>query len=211
MKIYTRTGDKGLTSLFGGKRVSKSSLRVEAYGTIDELNSAIGIAIAEISNFSSRARLDSRLDSIDPRRTAKRGEAGKSPISNVKKELEGIQNDLFTIGSYLASPGIHNSEFRVQNLRKRVEAFEELIDQLTEKVPELRNFISPGGGRAGAQLHFSRTVCRRTERRIVALSQKEHVSNEVLIYFNRLSDLLFTMARYINMKEKQKETIWKKP
>lgn len=182
MKIYTRTGDKGQTSLFGGKRVSKDSDRVDAYGTVDELNSAIGVAVAQIAN--------SKWQIV------------------VKKELEKIQHDLFAIGSYLASPGNKNQESGIRNLGKRVTSFESLIDDMTKQLPELRNFILPGGGEVGAQLHMSRTICRRAERRIITLTKKETVDNGVVMYFNRLSDLLFTMARFVNHKEKKKETIW---
>ncbi len=183
MKIYTRTGDKGQTSLFGGKRVSKSSTRVETYGNVDELNSAIGVVVAEISNF-------------------------KFPISNILNELEEIQHDLFAIGSYLASPGNKKQEEGIKKLEKRVEFFESRIDAMTKELPELRNFILPGGGVIGAQLHLARTICRRTERRIIALIKKETIDSGVVMYFNRLSDLLFTMARFVNYREKKKETIW---
>ena len=176
MSIYTRTGDKGKTSLFSGQRVSKSDLRVEAYGTVDELNSAIGVAIAEISNI-------------------------KYQISNIKKELVQVQKDLFEIGSALAQSGI-------RNLDQRVEDFEKMIDEMTGKLPPLQNFILPGGGGAGSVLHFARTVCRRAERRIVALSEKGKVSSDIIVYLNRLSDLLFTMARFVNYKEKKKEIVW---
>ena len=192
MKIYTRTGDKGQTSLFGGKRVSKSSIRVEAYGTVDELNSTIGIVIAQMAN-------------------------GKWQMANLNKELLSIQHDLLTIGSMLASPQVKSSrfaarraKFKVQSLGKRVDEFEKMIDSLTKKLPQLRNFILPGGGRAGSGLHFARTVCRRAERRIVDLSQREHVDSAVIMYCNRLSDLLFTMARFINMKENKQEIVWHK-
>ena len=186
MKIYTKTGDKGKTSLFGGQRVPKSDIRVEAYGTIDELNSVIGVAIAQVQ--ISRLR---------------QGFGGQAKIKN---ELIKIQNDLLDIGSQLANP----SAKKVQRLEIRVEEFEELIDKLTEKLPELRNFILPGGGRAGSLLHLARSVSRRAERRAVALSQKEKVDENILKYLNRLSDLLFTMARFVNHKEKKKEVIWKK-
>lgn len=194
VKIYTRTGDKGETSLFGGKRVLKSSERVDTYGTVDELNSIIGVVVAETQNAK-------RL----PRR-----QAGKTQNYNakVKNELEKIQHDLFGIGSYLASPGVKTQEARIKHLPKRVEDFEELIDQLTAPLPELRNFILPGGGKIGSFLHLARTVCRRAERRLVALTKREDVDDGVLKYFNRLSDLLFTMARYVNHREKKKETIW---
>lgn len=181
VKIYTRTGDKGETSLFGGKRVVKSSGRVDTYGTVDELNSVVGVAVAHLG-VSERA---------------------------VKKELEKIQNDLLGIGSYLASPGMKSQEVRIKHLPKRVEELEKYIDLLTAKLPELRNFILPGGGKAGAFLHQARTVCRRAERRLVALANKEEVDDSILKYFNRLSDALFTMARFVNHREKKKETIWK--
>ncbi|MDP3941173.1 MAG: cob(I)yrinic acid a,c-diamide adenosyltransferase [bacterium] len=180
IKIYTRTGDKGQTSLFGGKRVSKASQRVDTYGTVDELNSIIGVVIAHL----------------------------KPSERILKRELEAVQHDLFSIGSYLASPEIKSSEFRVKSLGARVEDFEKLIDRLTEKLPELKNFILPGGGKAGSFLHLARTTCRKTERKIIALSKKEQVDDGVVKYCNRLSDLLFTMARFVNHREKKKETIW---
>lgn len=182
MKIYTRTGDKGETSLLGGKRVSKANLRVEAYGTVDELNSVIGVALSVISNKQQVAR----------------------------RELIKIQHDLLEIGSALASSGNKNYEARIKNLEMRVRETESFIDKLTKELSELRNFILPGGRRAGALLHQARTICRRAERRVVELAQKESVPQEILVYINRLSDLLFTMARFINYKENKKETIWKK-
>lgn len=180
VKIYTKTGDKGETSLFGGKRVSKADLRVEAYGCVDELTSLIGVIISQYQK------------------------------SKIKNELSNIQNDLFEISSVLASP---NTKYYIQNtkyLESRVGDFELLIDKLSKDLPELKNFILPGGGEAGSLLHFARTVCRRAERRIVELSQKENVPENIIAYFNRLSDLLFVMARYINYKEKKKEVIWHK-
>lgn len=173
MKIYTRTGDRGKTSLFTGQRVSKADLRVEAYGTVDELNSTIGVVAAQIKN------------------------------PKLKNELIKVQKDLFEIGSALA-------QSRIKNLDQRVEGFEKLIDEMTGKLPPLQKFILPGGGKAGSFLHFARTVCRRAERRVVALAEKEKVGSEVITYLNRLSDLLFTMARFINFKEKQKEIVWVK-
>ncbi|OGH33909.1 MAG: ATP:cob(I)alamin adenosyltransferase [Candidatus Levybacteria bacterium RIFCSPHIGHO2_02_FULL_42_12] len=179
VKIYTKTGDKGETSLFGGQRVSKSDVRVESYGTIDELNSAIGIVLSVTNNKQK----------------------------TIRKELIKIQNDLFEIGSALANP----TSKSIRDLEKRVGEFEKLIDELTSSVPPLQNFILPGGGRGGSLLHFARTVCRRAERWTVALSKKEKVDTNILIYLNRLSDLLFTMARYVNWKEKKKEALWRKP
>lgn len=189
MKIYTRTGDKGQTSLYGGKRISKSDPRVEAYGTVDELNSAIGIAIAQYQKSNSKYQ---------------------KYILKIKKELVNIQHDLFSIGATLADLRIMNNESRIKNLESRVKQMEYLIDELMKELPELHNFILPGGGKAGSLLHFVRSVCRRTERRIVALSKKEKVDESILTYFNRLSDLLFTMARFINYQERQKEIGWTK-
>lgn len=188
VKIYTKTGDKGETSLFGGKRVSKASLRIEAVGVIDELNSAIGIAIAE--NQKSTLRLHSGQE--------------------LKTELLKIQHDLFTIGSILASPGTIHHTLNPIPLKDRITDFEKLIDKLTGELPELRNFVLPGGSRAGAALHLTRTICRRAERRVVALSKKEQIDEQILVYLNRSSDLLFTMARFVNFKQGKKEIIWKK-
>lgn len=188
VKIYTKTGDKGQTSLFGGQRVSKASMRVDAYGTVDELNSAVGVVLACMGGVKQK-----------PDKKEKK----------VVDALQILQHDLLTIGSSLATP---SSVGRIDAgvLGKRVKDFENLIDKLTEQLPLLRHFILPGGGLAGAELHVARTLARRAERRIIALSQEEEVDKNILIYFNRLSDLLFTMARYVNMKEKQPEQVWKK-
>lgn len=183
MKIYTRTGDKGQTSLFGGKRVSKSDLRIEVLGEIDELNSAIGIAIAEISNV-------------------------KYPISNVKLELINIQKDLVMIGAILS--GSSTKRYPSASLRAgtlNAIRLEGIIDEFTKDLPKLKNFILPGGSKGGSLLHFIRSIARRAERKIVQLSEKEEIDKNILIYFNRLSDLLFTFARYINYKENKKEII----
>lgn len=178
MPIYTRTGDKGQTSLFGGLRVLKSDDRVDTYGTIDELNSVLGVVIANIETRHKK----------------------------LAKELEAIQHDLFDIGSYLANPKAEP----IAQLQERVTSFEKNIDYMTSQMPELHNFILPGGGRVGASLHQARTVCRRAERRLVSLMQTERIDEHLVQYINRLSDLLFTMARFVNYKEKKKETIWKK-
>ena len=175
MAIYTRTGDKGKTSLMSGQRVSKADLRVEAYGTIDELNSAIGVVLSS-----------------------------KYLVLSIKKELIKIQNDLLEIGSLLANP----QGEALRSLQKRVKEFEEFIDKMTEQMPPLKNFILPGGGKAGAFLHLARAISRRAERRIVELNNKQKIDNNIIIYVNRLSDLLFTMSRFANFKEKKKETIW---
>lgn len=176
MAIYTRAGDKGKTSLFDGKKIDKSNIQVEAYGTIDELNSAIGAAVAFI----------------------------KEPL--VRKELQEIQNDLLELGSSLAV----SSTLPLDQLEKRPKEFENLIDKLTGKMPILSQFILPGGGKGGSLLHVARTITRRAERRVVALSKKEEIDAVALVYLNRLSDLLFTMARFVNFAEKQKEPTWRK-
>lgn len=176
VKIYTKTGDKGATGLYGGKRVQKNSLRINAIGSVDELNSMLGVVIEEMRKSDNR------------------------------KELEKIQQDLFEIGSLLANPLVKENK----ELEKRVAHLELLIDILTEKLTPLRNFILPGGGEAGSLLHLARAVARRAERSIVGLREREKISEEILKYFNRLSDLLFTMARYENHKERKRETLWVK-
>ena len=202
MPIYTRTGDRGQTSLLDGTRVSKANARVEAYGTIDELNTSVGAAVAFLN---------------------------KTKFKKVAVALEEIQRDLFEIGSALANPnasietarphpnpllkgeGNINASVKGEGeygLEKRPLEFERLIDDLTDKLPELKNFILPGGGKTGAYLHICRTLARRSERRIVALIKNEEVDQAIVIYINRLSDLFFTMARYVNFKEKKRETKW---
>lgn len=174
--IYTKTGDKGKTSLFDGKRVLKSDKKVETYGTIDELNSAIGAASAFIK------------------------------IASINKELEEIQNDLLEIGSSLAV----SSTLPAPQIANRPAEFEKLIDKLTRQMSPLSQFILPGGGRGGSLIHVARTITRRAERRIVELAKTEEIDNTIIVYLNRLSDLLFTIARYVNFKEKKKEKIWRK-
>jgi len=185
MAIYTRTGDKGKTALFNGKRVLKSHVRVDTYGTIDELNSTIGVAVAGVRSS---------------------GFIVQSKKKKIIEQLEDIQHDLLDIGSALAFP----DSPPVMGLEERAAGFEKLIDEMTDKMPELKNFILPGGGVAGAQLHVARTTARKAERKIVALMQEEDIDETLVKYINRLSDLFFTMARYINFLEKQKETIWRK-
>lgn len=176
MPIYTRTGDKGNTSLFDGTRVLKSHIRVETYGTIDELNSTLGVVLSHLQK------------------------------SAVTTELERIQHDLLDIGSALATP----YPLPVTGLEKRSKDFEKLIDEMTANMPEIAYFILPGGGQAGSHLHVARTITRRAERQLVGLLQKEDVDEAIVMYINRLSDLLFTMARFVNHQEKKKEIKWKK-
>jgi cob(I)alamin adenosyltransferase len=173
-KVYTRAGDKGETSLVGGARVSKASLRVEAYGEVDELNSVIGLA---------RARTQDQ---------------------EISETLGVIQNDLFTLGADLASP----SEIDVPRIDASfVERIEEWADRFLEQTKPLREFILPGGSEAGATLHLARTVARRAERRVVALSENEQLNPETIAYLNRLSDLLFIIARVVNHRADVQETM----
>lgn len=193
LKIYTKTGDNGKTSLFGGKRVSKADLRIEVYGEIDELNSIVGIVISKIRNPILRLRSGQEPEI--------RNKLEKSQISKIKNELFEIQKDLFEISSTFT---LLNTKY----LKNRINEFENLIEEMDEKLPELNNFILPGGGETGSLLHLARSVCRRVERRMVKLAKKEKVNPQIIVYFNRLSDLLFVMARFVNFQEKQKEMIW---
>ncbi len=168
-RIYTKTGDEGMTGLGGGRRVSKDSPRVRAYGTVDELNSAIGVALA--------LELNERL-------------AG---------ELTTIQNELFDLGSDLCWPEDDERRGRIPTVQARhVEQLERLIDELNEVVGPLTNFLLPGGSPGAAQLHVARTICRRAEREAITLSHEEPIGELVLPYLNRLSDALFVMARHEN-------------
>jgi cob(I)alamin adenosyltransferase len=180
--LYTRTGDDGTTALFGGKRVPKDALRVQAYGTVDELNSAIGVAVS----VTRRRRLAAAL--------------------------QDIQNELFNIGSELASAGAKRAETAAlfTDAERKVAALEALTDEYDAKLPVLRTFILPGGSQAGASLHLCRTVCRRAERAVVTLGRKEEVRPVIGAYLNRLSDLLFVLARYENRAAKKPETAWRK-
>ena len=180
MKIYTKTGDKGTTSLFGGKRVEKDDLRLETYGTVDELNALIGAAVSEIS--------DSELIEV----------------------LQNIQLDLFTLGSDLATPEDNKITFSVPRVDESfVNKLEASIDKFTEKLPELKNFILPGGSKGSSLLHLARTVCRRGERAVATLQKKEKIGENILVYLNRLSDLLFVLARYANLVSNTPDIEWK--
>lgn len=177
-RIYTRTGDAGQTGLFGGGRVPKSHRRVAAYGEVDELNAVLGWALL-------------RLDDENAER------------------LRLIQADLFAIGAHLATPPGARAEAHLPPLpADRVSAFERWIDAAEAELEPLRSFILPGGGEAGAALHLARTVCRRAERAVVALAEAEDVDAGILAYLNRLSDLLFVMARLANHRAGRTETPW---
>jgi len=180
MKIYTKTGDDGSTSLFGGRRISKSEFRISAYGTVDELNASLGIALSE--NISSRT-----------------GEI-----------LRKIQNQLFVLGSDLSTP-LNETKIRKEVPRVREEMIiflEDEIDNTEAKLPELKSFILPGGIKSAALLHFSRTICRRAERNVVELAEREQINKKIVKYLNRLSDLLFSLARYENSINDEPDVEW---
>lgn len=182
MKIYTKTGDCGQTSLVGGQRVSKTCARLESYGTVDELNSQIGLLITYCKD---QTDIDFLIE---------------------------VQNALFVLGGYLATD---NSQREVRTFNivtpEMVEAIEQQIDAINAILPPFRHFILPGGGRAAAVAHVCRTVCRRAERRILALCEEgAEVDTQVIAYINRLSDYLFVLARKLNLDEKHAEIIWQK-
>ncbi len=179
MKIYTKTGDKGDTSLFGGQRVPKDALRIEAYGTVDELNSVLGIVRSD--------NQDREIDAI----------------------LDRIQNELFDLGADLATPGSVASKHIKRIEPRHSEHLEQMIDKLEAHLKPLKTFVLPGGSPVAARLHFARTVCRRAERTVVRLTRNEDIGEGITIYLNRLSDLLFVMARYANHLAGVPETKWK--
>lgn len=183
MKIYTRTGDTGQTALFGGGRVGKDHDRVEAYGTVDELNAVIGWAITQTDEDGIRTRLGL------------------------------LQHDLFTLGSELATPPARDGRVRPEVPLlpvDRVGEMEKWMDQADAELPELRAFVLPGGSTGAAALHVARTVCRRAERSVVHLAASEDVNAEVVTYLNRLSDLLFTFARLENHRNGAGDVEWEK-
>lgn len=181
MKIYTKTGDGGETGLFGGGRVSKDSLRIEAYGTIDELNSVLGMLQSQTA--------DAKVNEI----------------------VNSLQNNLFTIGADLATPiSAGNAEKSISRLQNdAVLEIEQYIDLLESGLEPLKSFILPGGSKAAGICHFARTVCRRAERRIVALTQHEEINPEIVKFVNRVSDLLFVLARHLNKLDSKPDIIWK--
>ncbi|HYL26645.1 MAG TPA: cob(I)yrinic acid a,c-diamide adenosyltransferase [Candidatus Nitrosotalea sp.] len=193
-RIYTRTGDKGMTGLVGGTRVAKSSPRIEAYGTLDELSSALGVA---------RASLGPSLASRHPERS--RG----TRAAALDAWLAWTQDLLFNLGSELATPPEHRREGASSVGDDDVAALERAIDRAQQDLPPLANFIHPGGSLPGAQLHFARTICRRAERLLVALVESEAIEwSAALPYLNRLSDALFVWARWINDALGVPEHIW---
>jgi cob(I)alamin adenosyltransferase len=181
MKIYTKTGDHGETSLFGGQRVPKDALRIDAYGTVDELNSILGVV-----------------------RSLK-------PHHEIDAILQHLQEDLFALGADLATPAEKSSAKTPRIGPGHSENLEKIIDSLESHLQPLTKFILPGGSPVGAQLQAARTVCRRAERLVVRLSREEKIGSPPLVYLNRLSDLLFVLARYANHLDGLRESPWASP
>lgn len=180
MKIYTKTGDSGQTAFFGGERVSKSNIRIDAYGTIDELNCYIGLALTEVS------------------------------APDIRKVLERIQNQLFVTGSDLATPDNEkNKKLNItrtpESFIKQAEAD---IDFFNDQLDDLKNFILPGGSKSAVYLHICRTVARRAERKVVALNEQVKIGNNIIIFLNRLSDLFFVLSRFENKVSNIPDTKW---
>ena len=181
MKIYTRTGDRGETGLFGGGRVPKDHPRVAAYGDVDELNSAIGVARA------------------------------LAPVALHDELLESVQRDLFAIGGHLATPDpdkVRKALARAELDEARATAFERVMDDAEAELPPLRAFVLPAGTPKAAALHLARTVCRRAERSVIHLSHEADVPELFIVYLNRLSDLLFTLARLANHRAGSGDVVW---
>jgi cob(I)alamin adenosyltransferase len=180
-RIYTKTGDNGSTSLFGGKRTTKDSLRIEAYGTVDELNSALAVA------------------------------RSLGPKLELDEILALIQNDLFILGADLATPLGTKSAHVMRIQQDQVASLEQIIDRLEIRLQPLSTFILPGGSQIASNLHLARTICRRAERFVVKLSRKEKIGPVCTVYLNRLSDLLFVVARYANYVDGRQEIPWIAP
>ena len=187
-RVYTRTGDDGTTALVGGARVPKDSTRIAAYGTIDELNASLGLA---------RVFNEERLAESE----------GHQWLDDV---LRRLQNELFDLGSELATPedAVYAGMFRFSE--QEVKALERLIDQCQKELDPLKSFILPGGGRIGGFLHQCRTICRRAERDILALSREETLNPYTLKYVNRLSDVFFVLSRWVGKRLGEKEYLWER-
>ncbi len=187
-RVYTRGGDKGETSLVGGQRIAKDSIRIESYGTVDELNAILGVV-----------------------RITNRDLPGASPEARETLDaiLFRIQNELFNLGSDLATlPGDRHPKQPVIEAH-HVAFLESTIDELNAGLPELTSFVLPGGGLVGAHLHQARTVCRRAERLVTTLGRQEEVGEECLVYLNRLSDLLFVLSRWAARVRSEPEALWR--
>ena len=185
MKIYTKSGDKGQTSLFTGERVPKNDLFIEALGSVDECNSSLGVAISLLHD--------------------------NSDLAETKKQLEAIQHTLFDVGAAIATPRTKAATSKIEKTRFSSDDtifLENWIDAMEVELPKLQAFILPGGHPCGATLHLARSICRRAERSVVPLVDQADVDDNVSIYLNRLSDYLFVASRYVNLKFKLPETFW---
>jgi len=180
MKIYTKTGDKGETSLFGGERVGKNNVRIKAYGSLDELNSFIGLTLAKVKN------------------------------KKIKEVLFNLQNKLFIVGSDLATPSTEkNKKLNIQRTPPEyINEVEKWIDDFSSDLDELKNFILPGGSEGAAFLHVCRTIARRAEREIVELKRNEQITENVIIFINRISDLFFVLSRFENKHSNIPDVKW---
>lgn len=187
MKIYTKAGDDGTTSLCDSSRLSKDDIRVEAYGTLDELNAHIGLLISLLQTSSLKE--------------------GVQPAANLTDFLSEIQEELFVIGGELARAEIKTEE--PVSTQKLITKIETIIDELSSQLPVQHHFVLPGGVIPASQSHVCRTICRRAERRIVALSHVATVSSKIFIFVNRLSDYFFILSRYLNNDSGISEKIWK--
>jgi cob(I)alamin adenosyltransferase len=187
-RVYTRAGDKGETGLVGGKRVPKDSPRIEAYGTIDELNSIVGLARVFNEEKLSEGEAHRFLDSV----------------------LRQIEDELFDLGSELATPPDFFQEGMYRVGEREVKKLEQIMDECQKELEPLKSFVLPGGGRIGAYLHQCRTVCRRAEREILRLSRVEELNEWLLKYVNRLSDLFFVLSRWISKQTGEAEYLWQR-
>ncbi len=183
-RIYTKTGDKGMTRLAGGQAVKKTSLRIEAYGTVDELNAQLGLVVDLLKSTTLAA------------------------LEILKTQLLDIQNTLFDLGSQLAVLPEDRRENTPVILSGDIENLEQEIDAMNNDLPPLKSFILPGGGTISAQLHIARTVCRRAERAIIRLADEETLDGTEIPYINRLSDWLFVASRFVSAKLNIEETLW---
>ncbi|MCB9034842.1 MAG: cob(I)yrinic acid a,c-diamide adenosyltransferase [Chitinophagales bacterium] len=179
MKIYTKTGDDGTTMLYGGERLLKSHIKIESYGTVDELNSFIGSIMVEIDT------------------------------TDILEQLQQIQSRLFDVGTHLAAVAGKPNLILPEINEQHIEVLEQQIDEWNEQLPELKHFILPSGCKAAVQAHIARTICRRAERMVVRLNETEKVNEILIRYLNRLSDYLFVLARFLNWQQGIKENIWK--
>ena len=180
-RVYTRTGDQGSTRLVGGQTISKAALRIESYGTLDELNAYVGAA---------------RLSCLELK------------LDTMAQILHGVQNTLFNLGSLLATLPQDLHPLQPQVTQEDIDRLERQIDLYNEKIPTLKSFVLPGGNRANTELHMARTICRRAERLCVRLSGEDEISDSVIPYLNRLSDALFVWSRWVILETGGQEHIW---